>query len=574
MAEAEDPRTPEQGTLHLKNDDEDSPESDSLRSSLESRASLIFSPNESVSSDDTESDWSPAPGMEGDNLNEVSIPSIKVEDTETVDGSLKEELDVSTGVSAGKSISATCLRRKSNRLTRSTTTVIKEENGHVAKLNLLETYNQTVRDRHEPPASSDLQTTRRRSFSFVVDFRFADNRIYGTARTAMSQSEIRSEQEPAPADYSYLSTLGDSIDNTDAANEYKDEWDVQGPLAKLLPVSACDLLIQDSLSCIATATSHDRRCRNKIRRTDIPTIRSQLANLHRCGVDAIQERINEFLGVVLCHVHQTVARRQFPQLREGPSSRSQPGSLLVLTRWLGKLLGSDDPMAHVVDSQYPRTGRSQVNKLSPSGGLVPPQVFQPHDAARSKMPIQTELRKYLTRPLAPTDSTETGFIYVFWYPGGFGHVKIGYTKDVEKRMSEWSKQCGRKPEKYFPSGQADLEPVPHRLRVEQLVHAELARYRREEPRCGKCGGRHVEWFEVDVSLAISVVQKWVNWMRGRPYEPVELGNGGIRWVLRKRHMDNIAQLSTPSLAPISTPAPMPTRKPKPKRSSTRRKTVA
>lgn len=586
MAEAEDPRTPRQGALYPKNDDDCFPDSDSLRSSLGSQASSIFSPNESVSSDNTKSDWPPTPGIEGDNLKELStlhIPSIKVEETEAVDGSLKEGLDASADASTRKSMSTTCLRPKSNRLPRSTATVIKEENGHIEKLNLLETYYQTVRDRDELPTSSDLQTTRRRSFSLVVDFRFADNKRYGTAKTAsriksdigvksdyvraaMSRPEIRAEQDPAQADCLYSSTLGGSINNALAANEYKDEGDIQGPLAKLLPASTCDLLIQDSLSCIATATSTNRRCTIKIQRPDITAIRNQLANLHHCGVYAVEERINDILSLVLCHVHQRVARRQFPQLLEGPSSKQQPGSLLVLTRWLRKVFGGDDPMSHLVDAKYPKTRRAQVNKPSPSERLVPPQAFQPHKAALSNEPIQTELRKYLTRPLAPTDSTQTGFIYVFWYPGGFGHVKIGHTKDIEKRMKEWSKQCGRTPEKCFPFEQADLEPVPHRYRVEQLVHAELARYRKVEPRCGKCQQTHVEWFEVGVNFAISVVQKWVNWMRGRPYEPVELKNGGIRWVLSKRHMDDIALLSTPS-TPISTD------KPKPKRSSTREKPV-
>ncbi|BCS19429.1 GIY-YIG nuclease family protein [Aspergillus puulaauensis] len=586
MTEAKDPRTPRQGALHPKNDDDCFSESDSLRSSLGSQASSIFSPNGSVSSDNTRSDWSPTPGTEGDNLKELStlhIPSIKFEDTETVDGSLKEELEASADASTRKSMSTTSLRPKSNRLPRSTTTVIKAENGHIAKLNLLETYNQTVRDRHAPPTSSDLQTTRRRTFSLVVDFRFADNKRYGTARTAsriqsdigvesdyvraaMSRPEIRAEQDPAQADCLYSSTPGDSINNALASNEYKDEGDIKGPLAKLLPGSTCDLLIQDSLSCIATTTSTNRRCRKKIQRPDITAIRNQLANIHHCGVDAVEERINEILSLVLCHVHQRVARRQFPRLLEGPSSKHQPGSLLVLTRWLGKVFGGDYPISHSVDAKYPKTRRAQVNKPLPTGRLAPPQAFQPHQAALSNEPIQTELRKYLTRPLAPTDSTKTGFIYVFWYPGGFGHVKIGYAKDIEKRMNEWSKQCGRTPEKYFPSEQTDLEPVPHRFRVEQLVHAELARYRKVEPKCGKCGRRHVEWFEVDVNFAISVVQKWVNWMRERPYEPVELENGGIRWVLSKRHMDNIALLSTPSTH-------IPIRKPKPKRSSTRRKSV-
>lgn len=591
MAEDEDPPTPNQGILRPKHDDDCFPESDSLRSSLGSQASSIFSANESVSSDNTEPDWCATPDNEGDSPKEPStldIPSIQGEDTEAVDGWLKEELDAPADVSTRKSMITTFLEPKSNRLPRSTTTVIKEEDGRMAKLNLLETYNQTVRDRPEPPTSNDPQTTRRRSFSLVVDFRFADHKIYGMARTAsriksdigskpdysratVSHPEIKGEQEPAQSDYLRSSTLGGSIDNAHAVNEYKDEGDIEGPLANVLPVSTCDLLIQDSLSCIATAKSRDRRCRNKIQRADITAIRTQLANLHSCEVDAVEERINAFLRLVLCHVHLGVVRRQFPQLLEGASSKYQPGSLLILMRWLGKVFGSDETVPHTVDAKCPRTGRAEANTLSPSGRLVPPQAFQPHPAALSKVPIQKELQKYLTRPLAPKDSTQTGFIYVFWYPGGFGHVKIGYAKDIEKRMNEWSKQCGRKPEKYFPSEQADMEPVPHRLRVEQLVHAELARYRKEEPRCGECGRRHIEWFEVDVNFAISVVQKWVNWMRERPYEPVELEDGGIKWVLGKRHMDNIELLSTPSPTPTSTSMPIHTPKPKPKRSSVRRK---
>ncbi|OJI95879.1 hypothetical protein ASPVEDRAFT_35185 [Aspergillus versicolor CBS 583.65] len=421
MAKDEDPQTPNQGTLRPGHDDDCFPESDSLRSSLGSPASSIFSANESVSSEDTEPDCCANLDNEGDSPKEPStpdIPSIKGEDTEAVDGWLKEELDASTDASTRKSTGITCLGPKSNCLPRPTTTVIKEEDGRMAKLNLLETYNQTFRDRSEPPTSNDPQTTRRRSFSLVVDFRFADHKLYGMARTA-----------------------------------------------------------------------------SRIIKSDIG-----------------------------------------------------------------------------VKPDYSREA-AQVNTPSPSGRLVPPQAFQPHKAALSNVPIQKGLQECLTRPLAPKDSTQTGFIYVFWYPGGFGHVKIGYTKDVEKRMKEWSKQCGRKLEKYFPSEQADMEPVPHRLRVEQLVHAELARYRKEEPRCGECGKRHIEWFEVDVNFAISVVQKWVKWMRERPYERVELEDGGVKWVLGKRHMDNIALLSTPSPTPTSTPMPIHTPKPKPKRSSVRRKSV-
>ncbi|KAL4784375.1 T5orf172 domain-containing protein [Aspergillus varians] len=579
MIDTEEFQTPKRGALHLKNHGCSVSGLSTPRSSLGSQASSIFSPNESVSSDNTEYDWSPTRGNEGDGLKELStlsIPSIKAEDTDTVDRSLKEALDAPTHPSStGKAKSTTYLQFDSNPFSRSAITVVKGEAGSIPKLGLLETYNQTIGGLpHKPHNSSNLQTAQRPSFSLTVNFRFTDDQRHGKEGTeyrsrsdvgvrsnptevAMSQPGLRDEHEPAQADYPSSSTLlQESIDNV-CFND---------SLAKLLPVLSCDLLIPDGSSCIATTKSRNMRCKIKIRKTDISVIRNCLAKIRADGVDAAEERIKEFLGLVLCHVHQGIARRLFTKLFGKEAWQSQPRSLLVLTEWLGKLASTGEPISNLVDSKYTKADRTAVNNLSPSRGPLPPQVFQPHPAARSGKPIHMEIREYLTRPLTSDDSTQRGFIYVFWYPGGFGHVKIGFAADLKKRMNDWSKQCGRKPEKYFPSEQADLEPVPHRRRVEKLVHAELARYRKEELECGKCGKRHVEWFEVDVWFAISVVRKWVNWMQERPYAPVEQNNGEIRWMLSKKHMDNIAMLSTPT--------PIPTRESKPTRSSTPRKSVS
>ncbi|KAL4916395.1 T5orf172 domain-containing protein [Aspergillus aurantiobrunneus] len=236
-----------------------------------------------------------------------------------------------------------------------------------------------------------------------------------------------------------------------------------------------------------------------------------------------------------------------PEARVRPRPRSDIG---VSPKFTGSAT-FDQTTADSLEVKYSSEIRTVLEKSIPAPGPLPPQTFQPHPDALSKMTIQQRLQKLLTRPLARKDSTETGLIYVFWYPGAFGHVKIGYTKDIGKRMASWERQCGRKPDKYFPSEKADVEPVPHRLRVEQLVHAELAQYRRQEPKCETCGGKHIEWFEVDVAFAISIVQKWVKWMRERPYEPVEATgtNGEISWLLSKKHMNKIAELSEPTRLP-------------------------
>ena len=150
-------------------------------------------------------------------------------------------------------------------------------------------------------------------------------------------------------------------------------------------------------------------------------------------------------------------------------------------------------------------------------------------------------------------------------------LKIGRASNVQRRMNEWSRQCGydlsllrfypyisasstntSSPRHHPPSpipspntrrhhgptlqggssssnsnniqsqpgmeGFAEPQKVPHAHKVERLIHLELADMRVKRG-CDACGKEHREWFEVDgtterVREVDAVVRRWVGWAEG------------------------------------------------------------
>jgi hypothetical protein len=120
-------------------------------------------------------------------------------------------------------------------------------------------------------------------------------------------------------------------------------------------------------------------------------------------------------------------------------------------------------------------------------------------------------------------------------------LKIGRASNVQRRLNEWSRQCGYslslvryypyQPSSSPPSPQALPLPntplrVPNAHKIERLIHLELA-HKRAAPKggngdenviqkCARCGAAHREWFEVEASRdgvkgVDEVVRRWVDW---------------------------------------------------------------
>ena len=94
-----------------------------------------------------------------------------------------------------------------------------------------------------------------------------------------------------------------------------------------------------------------------------------------------------------------------------------------------------------------------------------------------------------------------------------GHVKIGFGRfDPQSRLREL-RRCYADAELIAYSA----PPFPHGYRVEQLVHAELAGFRRKEY-CRVCGVEHTEWFKILSAKAKKAVERWAKWIASGPYD--------------------------------------------------------
>ena len=115
-------------------------------------------------------------------------------------------------------------------------------------------------------------------------------------------------------------------------------------------------------------------------------------------------------------------------------------------------------------------------------------------------------------------------------------LKIGRASNVQRRMNEWSRQCGyslslirfypylpssplpsRPNSSSAPASPATPHKVPHAHKVERLIHLELAE-RRVKRDCESCGKEHREWFEVESSRdglrgVDEVIRRWTEWGR-------------------------------------------------------------
>lgn len=183
----------------------------------------------------------------------------------------------------------------------------------------------------------------------------------------------------------------------------------------------------------------------------------------------------------------------------------------------GVLEGSESPFA--INMNWVERSRRKPPTLSPKSSQLDglsihlSYKFEPFTLSgkQQNMTPAALICYHLTRPLAPKDSTAEGYIYVYWNPGNFGYLKIGHTKhsNTDKRLNAWQSKCKVDARQITDPHKAVQFSVRHPLRVENLIHAELNRYRLQF-RCPspKCRAMHGEWFKVESTLAQQVIRKW------------------------------------------------------------------
>ena len=211
------------------------------------------------------------------------------------------------------------------------------------------------------------------------------------------------------------------------------------------------------------------------------------------------------------------------------SHKSRASASSLTSRYMSLIPDTVDPqtasalMAELgrpyVDSE--EAGYIYMFWMTPTSSSAPPV-----DAARSLLapPVSAP-----ARDRRPSDvvSSFTGKTAVSGAKSKTMLLKIGRAANVQRRMNQWSRQCGYDVQvlRYYPylpgsSEAAGVTPrmTPHCRRVERLVHIELAGMglRAELDTCKACGKDHREWFEVQAtrsSIAVvnEVIRKWVEW---------------------------------------------------------------
>lgn len=359
----------------------------------------------------------------------------------------------------------------------------------------------------------------------------------------------RANFKPSGKDLASLGTLGIS-----PSTERKIEVEcVRKSLYKIMPLEIIQHIREDSSRCPAWTTKGSR-CR--IRHSTGPIIPS-IENLASVKISELLSQIQWLINAALCSTHRRVALRDIEEWKadfeklstvQGPQDSFffRDWRLLAIASWICFISKEAASQKDKSASPLPRINADLESKRKQ---INPIQEFKPYITTALVEGLAEDIRKLVDRPLLPSEVNKEGFIYIFWQIGNFGHLKIGRSADVGRRLKEWEKQCKKEIGAHFPDldgdeGHEDLQKVPHICRVEALVHMELLEHRRIERRCPGCSKSHKEYFEISPENAIQVVRKWINWMRSLPYEKRTIG-GKEQWVLKSEESKHLADLCQP-----------------------------
>ena len=173
-----------------------------------------------------------------------------------------------------------------------------------------------------------------------------------------------------------------------------------------------------------------------------------------------------------------------------------------------------DQRCYQTQSYIPPVTRSQTaNRARVIESRLPPPRFEPR--RKIKQDTTEAIADLVSKPFGHAEHKE-GYIYMFTRESDPGYVKIGWSKNVKRRMGEWERRCGYKPVLAYQSPR-----IPHAFRVEQLIFTQLAGSRYNDMRCineGICGARHKEWFKLRTRDAKEIIERWIDWVLDSPYD--------------------------------------------------------
>ncbi|KAL2786941.1 meiotically up-regulated gene 113-domain-containing protein [Aspergillus keveii] len=322
----------------------------------------------------------------------------------------------------------------------------------------------------------------------------------------------------------------------------KEDLKLLESLKNLIPPLVKETLVQNGVLCVAT-TQARTRCSKPAKGPTVTSALQALDNPPSLDAETLHQTTETLFSLLLCGTHKNVANKLSVHWRPTSSLTVSNGSAVVLEEWLKAVRGTATPSPLLKPDVTPSV-EVVIPPLDTRLKTALPDFVEYHPPDKPRLSVAEKLEKFIVAPLTPADADHSGHIYIYQCKGKFGYYKVGLTTDLAPRLQSWEKQCGRELMSYFPRSEEDLLPVPHISRVEKLIHAELAEYRRKEECCKAttCGKAHQEWFQVEEQHALRVVRKWIAWMRKEPYVQI---NGGSTWVLAIHRVGSIKEICTP-----------------------------
>lgn len=398
---------------------------------------------------------------------------------------------------------------------------------------------------------------------------------------SMEGTEILAPTIPKPAE----NAVAPEIDERtrlmmQSARKLQENALTRGILNSILHVSVLDNVIESRDTCVALRPRNGPRCKIKLKHfsDEVPDIFERVANLSvPDDWNTLFPQLKSIVDMSLCrHPHGRKAMEELLALdlrmakwtesQDSTTTDASQGVISTLVQpWLRDICGDShekirklrkelapgevkvDPMG---DSQIsvqsavtatpgatgPSDQRNADIPLQPIPQVPYIQSFRPYQPLNVKyLSTESAVRNVVKEPITGDDATRPKYLYIYWFPGNFGYIKIGVTENVPGRLRSWEEQC-----KHFirehpqgPSGERVL--VEHAHRVEKLVHTELKEFRFEETCCHGCGRRHKEWFRCEPEHAARIIKKYSDWTNTKPYI---LDKRRAAWVLSDKIKEN------------------------------------